>query len=129
MIGSSGDGIEVKDAPATLVRQNTLNGNAEIGINLVGASDNSQLTKNSARANRRYGINVEDAAGVLAQGNTVVSSRSTGIFIVSPSTTVTKNTATANLGFGMNVSTTAIDGGGNKASGNGDGECDGFVCK
>lgn len=129
VIGSAGDGIEVKNAPQTLVTKNTLNGNSEIGINLVGVSDGSSLTKNSARANRVYGITVEDAVGVLVQGNTVVSSRSTGIFIVSPTTTVTKNTATANLGFGMRVSTTAIDGGGNKASNNGDGECDGFACQ
>jgi len=129
VLGSAGDGIEVKDAAGTLVTKNTLNGNAEIGINLVGASDNSQVTKNTARANRVYGMTIEDAADVLVQGNTVTGSRSTGIFIVSPSTTVTKNTATANLGFGIRDSTTAIDGGGNKASGNGDGECDGFVCK
>lgn len=128
VLGSGGDGIEVKDAPATLVIKNTLTGNAEVGVNLVGTSGASTVDKNTAKSNRLYGVTIEGATGVLVQNNVVTGSLCTGIAIVSPTTTVKKNTATANLGFGIRVSTTAIDGGGNKASNNGDGECDGVAC-
>jgi parallel beta-helix repeat protein len=129
VIGSTGDGMQVRNAAATLVTKNTLTGNGEIGVNLLGTSDDATVSKNTVRGNRVYGMIIEDATNVRVQGNTVTGSRSTGIFIVSPTTVVSKNEATANLGFGIRVSTTAIDGGGNEAKNNGDGECDGVVCK
>lgn len=58
----------------------------------------------------------------------MTGSREDGIH-VGPTTTVAKNSARANLLVGLRAAPAgAIDGGGNKASANPFGDCDGFVC-
>ena len=61
-------------------------------------------------------------------GNVVTGNRLNGINVVSTTTIAAKNTAIANALVGINAETIAVDGGGNKASNNGDGDCVGFVC-
>ncbi len=124
-------GIQVRNAPATRVVKNTVTGNHETNIAVLGTSDGTVVEKNVVRAGTTDGIAVEDAVGVRVDGNTAVGNRLNGIVLVSTSTnpSAAKNTATANLSYGLRANTVAVDGGGNKASANGDGDCLGFVCK
>jgi parallel beta-helix repeat protein len=130
LTGTLGDGVEVKNAPGTIVKKNVAAGSRENGIGVFTGSHGTVLEKNVARGGGTDGISVEAGSdGVRVDGNTADGNRSAGIFAGSTTTTVAKNSATANVGFGIRTNLGAIDGGGNAARANGDGNCQGFVCK
>jgi hypothetical protein len=53
-----------------------------------------------------------------------------GIDVRAPGTTVTRNTANANHGLGISAVPGVIDGGGNRAAGNGDpAQCINLACR
>ena len=129
LVGNRNDGIEVRNAPGTIVTKNVSSGNRQNGIHVFGTSDGTVVQKRTASGSEADGIVVEnDTANARVEGNTAVGNRLNGVFIQSTTTTAAKNSATANLSFGVRANTVAIDGGGNKASANADGDCFFFVC-
>jgi hypothetical protein len=79
------------------------------------------VARNHVRGARRGGIAVEPAAkGTAIRRNHVFGSGGSGILVGSPSTTLTRNQARHNHDLGIEAVEGVIDGGGNRASGNGD---------
>lgn len=113
-------GLFVHDSPGTDVTGNALTNNTT-GVLVRGSgSVGTLLAYNSATANQS-GIHVESAptntrvVGNNASNNTAFD----GILIQSPSTLVAANTANANAHWGINAVPGTVDGGGNRAAGNG----------
>jgi parallel beta-helix repeat protein len=79
------------------------------------------VRRNEVRNVRASGISVDPVPKrTLIKRNHVVGSGRAGISVGSPSTTITKNRAVRNDGLGIKAVEGVIDGGGNRASGNGD---------
>jgi hypothetical protein len=80
------------------------------------------IRRNEVRKARAGGIAVDCCIPkrTLIKGNHVVGSGRAGIAVGNPSTTITKNRAVRNGGLGIKAVEGVIDGGGNRASGNGD---------
>jgi hypothetical protein len=76
------------------------------------------------------GIRVaEDARGATVRANVATRHRDDGIEVLSPGTTVTRNLATDNGDLGIEAVAGTVDGGGNRAAGNGNpAQCTGVVC-
>jgi large repetitive protein len=95
-------GIDIAAVTGDTVQGNIVDGSADSAIHVAG--DHTMIASNTARGSSSYGI--EDAG---------------------TSNTLKLNTAVAN---DSGISTTGIDGGGNKAAGNRiDPQCSGVVCK
>lgn len=112
-------GVFVNDSANTTVYGNTLTQNAP-GVLVRGTgSTGTQILSNTATANQN-GIVVE--AGPTATsvtGNSASSNRIDGIHVSSPATVVTANTANYNGNWGIFAVSGTVDGGGNRATGNG----------
>lgn len=124
-------GIGVANGAAgNVVEKNTVADNRGFGIALFANASNTVVEKNDVTGTWGHGIQVNsDTAGSLLSKNYVVLSGLDGIRVDSPFTTITKNTANENAQLGINAPG-AGDGGGNKASGNGDpAQCVGVACK
>jgi parallel beta-helix repeat protein len=79
------------------------------------------IRRNTVRNVRAGGIAIDPKPKrTLIKRNYVVGSGRGGIGVFSPSTTITKNRAVRNDGLGIKAVKGVIDGGGNRASGNGD---------
>jgi len=76
------------------------------------------------------GIRVaEDARGATVRANVATRHRDDGIEVLSPGTNVTRNLATDNGDLGIEAVAGTVDGGGNRAAGNGNpAQCTGVVC-
>jgi parallel beta-helix repeat protein len=90
----------------TVIARNAITGNEGDGILVTALADNTELRRNIANHNGADGIHV-----------------------LSARTTITRNTADDNAGFGIRAVTGVIDGGHNRASGNGLGKCTGVICR
>ncbi len=129
LAGCDGEGVLVLDAPSTVVGKNDATATRQDGFVVDGTSDGTVIEKNEARANDRNGVLVKNApVGVRVDGNVVTGNRLNGINLVSTTASAAKNQAFANGLVGTNAETVAVDGGGNKASGNGEADCIGFAC-
>jgi parallel beta-helix repeat protein len=90
-------------------------------VNRGGKAVGNVIRRNEVRDARAGGISVDrDVKRTLVSRNHVVGSGRGGIMVGSPSTTLTKNRAVRNGGLGIKAVEGVIDGGGNRARGNGD---------
>ena len=94
-----------------------------------GRATSSRRT--SANSKLSDGILVDgDATATLLEGNTADRNGDDGIDVDAAGTTVTRNTANHNQDLGIEAVFGVIDGGGNKASGNGNpAQCTNISCK
>jgi hypothetical protein len=126
-------GIVVSAFSDAVVTRNDVSG-YPLGITLANGTGAS-VTRNFVHDNHGWGILIKgDALNVDLRGNTVnangLPDESSGIFVESPSTTITRNTANDNGLYGIEAVPGVIDGGGNRASGNGNAaQCVGVRCK
>ena len=113
------DGIDAR-GDALVVRGNTIVDNHDDGIDVGGAG--VTVDGNSVDGSGQDGIDV-DGHGSLVQNNTSTHNGDDGIGVGRNASTVTirDNVANDNVDMGIQpIAGTAIDGGGNRASGNGD---------
>jgi parallel beta-helix repeat protein len=121
-------GMLVSTSARPTVSKNSVDDNHD-GI-IVGASrDGGRIEANSASRNVSFGIGVFDATGFVVSKNSADDNEGDGIQVDSGNT-VAKNTANRNGDYGIEASPGVIDGGGNKASGNGNPlQCLNVFCK
>lgn len=105
--GLDGSGIGIADSHDNGIERNTVIGNTADGIAVNSGSTGTTITRNSASRNGDDGIHVEN-----------------------PSSTLTANSAFLNGDLGIEAVPGVIDGGGNRAFGNGNPlQCLNVVCK
>jgi hypothetical protein len=92
---------------------------------------NNRVIRNVTTSKNADGILVDpDAAGTLLSRNLAVHSGDDGIDVRAPGTTVTRNIAIANHDLGISAVPGVIDGGGNRAAGNGNpAQCTNIACR
>jgi parallel beta-helix repeat protein len=129
--------IQILDFTDVLVRGNTA---FDVGIApaiLLDGGHGGRVTGNVATRSRA-GIRVAASTGLLVEKNDASGNlgspdgsypgEGTGIFVDSGNA-VRRNTANDNDGFGIYAEPGVIDGGGNRASGNGVADCVNVICK
>lgn len=124
-------GIGVADLSSdNVVDKNNLRGNRDFAIAVFAGASNNLVQNNDVVGTTVDGIQVNaDTSGSSLVKNFVSTSGRDGIHVEALSTKITKNTAIRNTNLGISAPG-AIDGGGNKASGNGNPvQCVGVVCK
>ena len=91
----------------------------------------NRVIRNITTSKNADGIRVDpDATGTLLARNLAVLSGDDGIDVRAPGTTVTRNTANANHDLGIAAVPGVIDGGGNRAAGNGNpAQCTNIACR
>ena len=113
-------GIFVLDSANTVVASNILTNNASTGVLVRGTSTGTQVLRNQSHQNSFSGVTIENGpTGTVVADNTVSGNGSNGVHISSALTTVARNTAQVNGNLGIFAVAGVIDGGGNRASGNG----------
>lgn len=135
---NTGSGILFDSATSCLVLNNTISGNAIMGVSITNSSDFITVQGNkigvrddgvSSRANLSHGISITDSDNATIVGNTISKNSDRGIDIVNANnTTITNNfigvsstgTATAaNGGVGVNIdNVNGVSMSGNIISGN-----------
>jgi parallel beta-helix repeat protein len=123
-------GIGVADGSTdNVVELNAVSRNGDFGIALYGDVARNVVQANVVDQSAGQGIQVNaDAADSRVLKNSVSRNGIDGIHVESVTTTITRNDARKNAALGVNAPG-AIDGGGNKAKGNGDPlQCVGVVC-
>jgi parallel beta-helix repeat protein len=104
-------GIRLASGKGASVTRNLVHDNYFGGIDIASDTSNVNLGRNTVEAN---GLEGEES----------------GIRVDSPSVTVTRNTANDNGWYGIEAVTGVIDGGGNRASSNGNpAQCSGVECR
>jgi large repetitive protein len=133
---AGGFGIFLDGADDNLVQRNTVTGGRGPAIFVTSlespnTSDRNTVTHNVVNSRLDSGILVNNnASATLVEHNTANGSHDDGIHVDAGETTVTANTTDHNLDLGIEAVPGAIDGGGNKASGNGNpAQCLNVVCK
>lgn len=133
-----GFGIIVDGGDRNRLLRNDIRGTASNGIRVVafdpeatGAAEQTVLRGNRVAATHLDGILIDDTAtGTLLVGNWAVRSGDDGLDVESASSTLTRNTALLNHDLGIEAVPGVIDGGGNRAAGNGDAaQCTNIDCK
>jgi nitrous oxidase accessory protein NosD len=125
-------GIGVADGSThNLVEKNDLDGNTYFGVALYSGSPLNTVEKNDVAHTAEHGISVSaDSPNAAVAKNSVSTSGLDGIHVQGALTTITKNTAVDNGNLGIFAAPSSVDGGGNKASGNGNpAQCVGVACK
>ena len=90
-------------------------------VNRGGSAVGNVVSRNVVRHTRSDGISVDSVPKrTLIKGNRVVGAGRAGIIVGSRSTTITENRAVRNGSLGIRAVEGVIDGGGNRANGNGD---------
>ena len=117
--GPASPGLEVLDgASRNLVARNTFFGNT-VGASIVSGADNV-LRRNSASGGSGDGFLVGAAAtGTVLQLNTAIGFADDGIDVDAAGTLIRRNTANDNGDLGIEAVAGVVDGGGNRARGNG----------
>ena len=105
--------------------ENTVSG-CDAGISMDGSGDHAHLQSSDVSGNCD-GLFVTDPTALVWRNNAHDNSCS-GITIGVPGVTVSENTANDNGSIGIDAVIDTIDGGGNRASGNPDGDCFAVVC-
>jgi hypothetical protein len=135
---SGGFGIVLEGASHSVVVRNTVVGGRGPGISVGVEGDASQLppvanvvSRNVVKRNRADGIAVLGVArDTTVERNVASANGADGIHVLSPFTTVARNTADRNAAYGLEAVAGVIDGGGNRARGNGNpAQCAGVVCR
>jgi parallel beta-helix repeat protein len=126
LVFGNGVGIQVDSGSSqNAVRSNSVRANLRAGIVLdsprAGSQPNeNRVVRNSVTRNGADGVMVLGAAsGNLLSRNRTARNGDDGIDVESPHTIVTKNKANRNADLGIEAIAGVIDGGGNKARGNG----------
>jgi parallel beta-helix repeat protein len=131
ILGNSGQlsdfGITLSDSQNNRIQNNEVapldsDGNQCIGIALFRSSDNNDIEDNVAANNDHDGIVVNGRSnGTVVKANVAVfNGLDDGIDVNNPFTTIAENTANENGDLGIEAVVGVTDGGGNRASGNGD---------
>jgi parallel beta-helix repeat protein len=130
LVGSGDTGISVALSDFTRVENNRIvRGN--IGIR-VTSSDETVVLSNRVDNNAVDGISIaESSVGTTTvEGNTANGNGDDGIDVDDPGTVITRNKANNNADLGIEAVPGVIDGGGNKASANGNpAQCVNVSCK
>ena len=119
-------GIALEDGHGNLITGNRIRGAGFAGIGLRAFEADQHVRDNVVRRNRVHragGHGVFVGPGVkntLLKGNHVSRARKHGINVKSAATTLTRNHARRNGDLGIRAVPGVTDGGGNRASGNGD---------
>jgi parallel beta-helix repeat protein len=126
-------GIELSASSGIRIEANDASNATGSGIELVGGSLDNDVLSNVANGNTGNGIYVGDEAlgvpGNLLDGNTTNGNGGDGIQVAKGGHTISDNTANSNVGWGIFAEEGTIDGGGNRATGNGQLEqCFGVDC-
>jgi parallel beta-helix repeat protein len=132
--GNPEDGMIIEGNRNEIVRNRLVRNGGGILITIVsrgGKSVGNVVSRNVVRNARAGGIAVDRVPKrTLVSGNLVVGSGRAGIIVGHRSTTITENRAVRNGGLGIRAVKGVIDGGGNRASGNGDPrQCVNVVCR
>jgi parallel beta-helix repeat protein len=132
---SNDEGIHVEDnsgsttADGNVLRGNSASNHVTVGLNIGAGAVGTNLIRNDATANTFDGIHVASGAiNTLLLGNNSSSNFEDGIQVDSSATTLTKNVANFNTAFGILAVAGVTDGGGNRAKGNGAGQCVNVSC-
>lgn len=123
-------GIGVADGSSdNEVEDNIVSRNGDFGIGVFGAATGTEVERNLVSRSQVLGIQVSaDSTGSSLLRNQVSRSGSDGIHVEAPLTRLTENVARHNAALGI-FAPGATDGGGNRASGNGDpAQCVGVAC-
>jgi parallel beta-helix repeat protein len=133
--GNPEGGMIIEGDRNEFVRNRLVGGGGGILITLVsdrGRAVDNVVRRNQVRAARGSGISVDQSTRIkrtLLSRNYVRGSGSDGFKVGSPSTKITKNRAVRNGDLGIDAVSGIIDGGGNRASGNGDArQCVNVTC-
>ena len=133
---TGGFGVILDGADDNLVQRNAVTGARGPAILVTslesqGTADRNVVSQNVANSNVSDGILVDgDATATLLERNTADRNGDDGIDVDAAGTTVTRNTANHNQDLGIEAVFGVIDGGGNKASGNGNpAQCTNVACK
>lgn len=112
------------------VDRNVASGNQYFGIAAFSGGSGHTFEKNQVTGSVHHGIQVNsDITGITLLQNYVSGNGDDGIHVETTSATLTKNTAVYNVDLGISAPSGVTDGGGNKASGNGNVlQCTGVVC-
>lgn len=147
-------GIGLVDSTGGVFRDSTVTGSGFVGVNLTGGDANT-VSGNRIRGSRGQAVFIQHSVsetggahlvsgntitgngiwvslgptGTRLVGNTIRGSLRDGISAFDGSTVISRNVARANRGFGIYAPNGAVDGGGNRARGNGLGRCVGVVCR
>jgi parallel beta-helix repeat protein len=115
-------GNQIRDSRNTGIRLSTFVGHQHLRDNIV--------RRNIVRGAGRNGVHVEEGVeGTLLLRNHVSRAGDDGIDVESPATTLTRNHANHNADFGIAAILGVVDGGGNKARGNGNpAQCTHVAC-
>ena len=131
-----GFGIILDGAVGTTVDQNTVHVSGPgpaiyvAHLDAPTAPRDDRVTQNHATSEHADGILVDpDATGTLLAGNAAVRSGDDGIDVDAPGTTLTGNFAAYNHDLGIEAVPGVVDGGGNRAVGNGNpAQCTNITC-
>ena len=124
-------GIGVADGSArNTVDRNVVSGNQQFGLAVFGGATGTTLEKNQVSSTVLSGIQVSaGTSGTLLLQNYASGNGDDGIHVDATGATLTQNTAVYNDDLGISAVTGVTDGGGNKASGNGNpAQCTGVSC-
>lgn len=126
---SSGAGIWLERSVRNRIVRNTTNSSAFDGIHLAGSARNL-VAKNAAFHNGRDGISIDaDSSHNRAHKNTASGNGDDGVDVESSATLLKGNTANSNRDLGIEAVPAVMDGGGNRARGNGNpAQCTGVAC-
>jgi hypothetical protein len=116
---------------ANVVRRHAPGFGPDIGAGIQVFGDDMTVIANVvSEIDARDGIRVEPAAsGTLLRANVTTRNGDDGIDVESPATTITANLANDNTDLGIEAVAGVTDGGGNRASGNGNpAQCVGVAC-
>jgi parallel beta-helix repeat protein len=134
--GGDGQGIEVPRGAHNVIARNSIRDTSQNAIAVGGFGFAAQGVGNVVRRNQirgagEDGVKVGEATErTLLRGNRVRRSRDDGLDVNNPKTKLTRNDARRNGDLGIEAVRGVIDGGGNKASGNGDlRQCTNIVCR
>jgi parallel beta-helix repeat protein len=140
LLGNSGQlsdfGITLFSSQRNRIQDNEVapldsDGNQCVGIALFRSSDDNDIEGNVAANNDHDGILVNGRSdGTLVKANVATfNGLDDGIDVNNPDTTIVDNTANGNGDLGIEAVAGVTDGGGNRASGNGDPrQCVNVVC-
>lgn len=132
-----GFGIIVDGGDRNRLLHNDIRGTASNGIRVVafdpegtGPAEQTVLRGNRVAATHLDGILIDETAtGTLLVGNWAAGSGDDGLDVESESSTLARNTALNNHDLGIEAVPGVIDGGGNRAAGNGDAaQCTNISC-
>jgi large repetitive protein len=126
-----GFGISFEGGRHNLIVGNLVARAHESTIRVGFGGKHNLMRRNLVRDARHDGVLIESSAGgILLERNLAIGAGDDGFDIESPATTLTMNHAVHNSDHGIEAVAGVTDGGGNKASGNGNPlECTNVMCK